>query len=373
MTAENGEKISLAGMSLFWSTAEDVTNFYNAETIDFLADEWEIDIIRTAMGVKESWDGGRGYVDSPDTQKEMIKNVIDAAIANDIYVIVDWHTHYAENYIDEAVTFFSEISEEYGHNDHIIYEIYNEPIWQSWTTIKSYAETVIDAIREKDPDNLIIVGSREWSQRVDEAAADPIEDDNVAYTIHFYAGTHGQFLRDRASQAMEDGIPIFVTEWGTVSADGNGGVNTSETNAWIEFMKDNHISHANWSVGDKNESSAIINVNKGIHGLKNDDLTTSGILVKSIIQDQEVTLSVADIEKYQSNMTFYPNPTNGLVTISENLKDYEYRIVNALGQRMTNSASNTSTIDLSDYAKGIYILALIKDGKTVKKELLIKK
>ncbi|GIR30139.1 MAG: hypothetical protein CM15mP44_4220 [Candidatus Neomarinimicrobiota bacterium] len=53
-------------------------------------------------------------------------------------------------------------------------------------TLKPYALNVISAIREIDPDNLIVVGTPEWSQRVDLAAEDPItEYTNIAYTLHF--------------------------------------------------------------------------------------------------------------------------------------------------------------------------------------------
>lgn len=372
VTAENGEKISLAGMSLFWSIAGDVTDFYNAETIEFLANNWGVSIIRAAMGVNESWDGGRGYIDNPSLQKAKIKKVIDAAIANDIYVIVDWHSHDAENYTTQAVQFFSEIAEEYGDNDHIIYEIYNEPIWQPWSTIKSYSETVIAAIRAKDPDNLIIVGSREWSQRVDEAAANPISDSNLAYTLHFYAGTHKQSLRDRAAQAMRDGIAIFVTEWGTVSADGNGGVDTAETDQWVKFMQDNFISHANWSVSDKNESSGIILSGKGINGLKNGELSTSGEILKDLISDQRSTLSTNDFNFANNTLTVFPNPTSDIVTIPNELKNEQFMIADLSGTVLESFSSENETISFSKYPAGIYILQLRKEGKVISSGLVMK-
>ena len=69
---KNGEVTSLAGNSLFWSNAGDTSDFYNAETVNHLADDWNSSIIRVAMGVKESWDEGRGYIDSPAAQKAKI-------------------------------------------------------------------------------------------------------------------------------------------------------------------------------------------------------------------------------------------------------------------------------------------------------------
>ncbi len=372
VTAENGNKISLAGTSLFWSNAGDTSDYYNAETINFLSENWGIGIVRAAMGVKETWDEGRGYIDSPAVQKEKIKKVIDAAIANNIYVIVDWHTHEAERYTTEAVQFFSEIAEEYGTYDHIIYEVYNEPITQNWNTIKSYSETVIDAIREKDPDNLIIVGNREWSQRVDEAAASPINDVNTAYTLHFYSGTHKQWLRDRVSLAMTNGIAIFVTEWGSTNADGNGGVDTEETERWINFLKENHISHLNWSISDKLESSSIINFQKGLDGLKNDELSTSGQLVKDLILDQRITLSIDEFNFKSGALTVYPNPTSDFIFIPKIFQKEQFIITDINGKILEFVSPKSDTINLSKYPTGIYILQLRKAGEVISSELVLK-
>lgn len=282
---QNNNAVSLAGNSLFWSNAGDSSDFYNANTVNYLADNWNSSIIRVAMGVKESWDGGTGYIDSPIAQKNKIKKVIDAAIAKGIYVIIDWHTHEAEKYQEESVAFFREMAELYGDKDNVIYEIYNEPINQSWSTVKAYATEVINAIRSKDSDNLIIVGSPKWSQDVDIASQDPIADNNTAYTLHFYAGTHTEFLRNKAKIALNNGVAIFVTEWGAVNADGRGDASIPETQEWMRFLKENKISHVNWAVSDKAEGASIVNSGKGVSGLQNDDLTETGVFIKDIIKN----------------------------------------------------------------------------------------
>ncbi|MEM8967926.1 MAG: endoglucanase, partial [Bacteroidota bacterium] len=51
---KNGDPISLAGNSLFWSNAGDGADYYNSTTVSHLADDWNSSIVRAAMGVKET-------------------------------------------------------------------------------------------------------------------------------------------------------------------------------------------------------------------------------------------------------------------------------------------------------------------------------
>lgn len=78
------------------------------------------------------------------------------------------------------------------------------------------------------------------------------------YTLHFYAGTHGSWLRDKAQKALDKGLPLFVSEFGISDASGNGSLNKTEGNAWIRFLNKNKISYLGWSLCNKAESSALI-------------------------------------------------------------------------------------------------------------------
>jgi len=174
------------------------------------------------------------------------------------------------------------------HLFHIIYEIYNEPLRISWDdVVKPYSERVIAAIRKIDANNLIIVGTTTWSQDVDIASKNPIVGfSNIAYTLHFYAGTHKEGLRKKAQVALDNGIAIMVTEWGTVNANGDGGANAESVAEWMAFMKKNNLSHCNWAVDDKKEGASIVKPGanpKG--GWTDEDLTESGKLTKSYIVD----------------------------------------------------------------------------------------
>jgi len=172
-------------------------------------------------------------------------------------VIIDWHSHHIR--LDEAKGFFQTVAEKYKDYPNIIYEIFNEPAYNNWDEVKAYSEEVIKTIREIDKKNVILVGSPHWDQDVDKPAADPITGyDNIMYTLHFYAATHKQDLRDRATAALQKGLPIFVSECAGMEASGDGQVNMEEWQAWLQWMGENHISWATWSVSDKNETCSMI-------------------------------------------------------------------------------------------------------------------
>jgi endoglucanase len=280
-----GQIASFSGNSLFWSNnGWGGEKYYNADVVNWLKRDWKSNIVRVAMGVEESG----AYLQDPVGNKAKVRAVVEAAIANDMYVIIDWHTHHAEQYRDQAIGFFQEMARSYGNNPHVIYEIYNEPLQVSWSnTIKPYAEAVAGAIRAIDPDNLIIVGTPQWSQHVDDASRDPITRfKNIAYTLHFYAGSHGQGLRDWAQTALNNNAALFVTEWGAVDASGDGAVNYGETNAWVDFLKRNQISNANWSLNDKAEgASALVGGANAHGGWASNQLTASGALARDIIRN----------------------------------------------------------------------------------------
>ncbi len=283
---QHQKKISLAGPSLYWSNngwaGED---FYHKQVVSNVSQQWHASIIRIAMGA----DFKGSYLSHPKENLKKVETVIEAAVENGLYVIVDWHSHHAENHTEQATKFFQYIAEKYGHLPNIIYEIYNEPLqdtdWHS--VIKPYSNKVISAIRAIDNDNIILVGSQTWSQDVDISAKDPIIGfSNIAYTLHFYAGTHKDDIRAKAQVALDAGLALFVSEWGTVDANGNGNVDYEETEKWLAFMKKNKLSHCSWSLSQKEESSAMFKPNANILSTWSDsDLTENGLYLQNIIRE----------------------------------------------------------------------------------------
>ena len=282
---QNNNIVSFAGNSFFWSNSGfGAEKYYTSGAVEWLQEDWGSTIVRAAMGVDEFG----GFLSDPQGNRNRVTTIVDAAIDNGMYVIIDWHSHHAEDFQGSAISFFREMAQRYGQHPNVIYEIYNEPITRDWSnTIKPYSEAVIAAIRAIDPDNLIIVGTPFFSQDVDVASLDPITGhSNLAYTLHFYAGTHGDSLREKAETAMNNGLALMVTEWGTVNADGNGSVDFASTEEWLMFMDLHGMSHCNWSVHDKVEGASVLRPNANPNGgWSQSDLTTSGQYVRGIIQE----------------------------------------------------------------------------------------
>jgi endoglucanase len=275
---QQGNTVVLQGVSYGWHNWW--PRFYNKETVKWLRDDWGCTVVRAAMGVEPKM----GYMDSAAWSKAKIESVIEGAILNDIYVIIDWHSHGIQ--LEAAKTFFKEMAQKYGKQPHVIYEIFNEPVKDSWPVIKNYSIEVIKTIREIDPDNIILVGNPHWDQDIHLVADDPITGfSNLMYTLHFYADTHGKELRDKGDYALGKNIPVFVSESAGMSASGNGPINYAEWQKWIDWMKKNQISMICWSIADKNESCSMLKESAGSEGKwAENDLKESGIKTRELIR-----------------------------------------------------------------------------------------
>ena len=256
----SGNEVSVQGMSLFWSISSDVGSpFWTSDIVSGLVQKQNIQIIRAPMGVDEDWGSGN-YFTKEGYYQGLMNTVVQAAIDNDIYVIIDYHSHKASDNVDNAKKFFGYMAQKWGKKDNVIFEIFNEPTSQSWGTIKTYADAVVSTIRQYS-DNLIIVGNRSWDQYPSDAIGNEVSDskNNIAYTFHFYAGSHSTGNEGaNAVRAMNSGLSVFVSEWGTVNADGDGGV-SNNSSTWLSWMKDHKLSGANWAVSNKNEGASYFN------------------------------------------------------------------------------------------------------------------
>lgn len=281
---QHGVPPQLRGISFSWSLWQG-QKYYTPEVVDWLCQDFKVSLIRVSMGVEPEG----GYLDQPEFQKQLITPVVDQALKNGIYVLLDWHDHHAEKNIAEAKAFFSEMARKYGQNPQVIFEIFNEPERQSWETVKNYSIQLIAEIRKYAPKNLIVIGSPHWDQHVNRAADDPIvEFENLCYSFHFYASDdyHQDALRQKADYALAKGLPLFVTEWGVGEANGDGRFDVERTNIWIKWMEDNRLSWACWNLTDKAETTAFLKSGASAKGnWSEEDLTPNGIFIRLLLRE----------------------------------------------------------------------------------------
>jgi len=235
---------------------------YGSTALDTLADDWRADVLRLAMYVDAD-----GYVTNPDGLTTRVENLVDETERRGMYAIVDFHTLDPGDpnlHTQDAKTFFGEVAPRFADKKNVIYEITNEPNGVSWEQIHTYADQVIPVIRAADPDAVIVVGTRGWSSlgvsdgaTSAEIVADPIDDPNVMYTFHFYAASHGDQYRNEVRTAAAT-LPIFVTEFGTVTYSGDGTVDLTSTTTWLDLLDELKISYVNWTFSDADETSAAL-------------------------------------------------------------------------------------------------------------------
>ena len=216
LTDESGNIIQLRGVSthgISW-----FPDYVNYDAFATLRDDWGANVVRIAMYPEEY----NGYLSGGDKAalKQIIDNGVNYATQLGMYVIIDWHVlNYAPSrHTQEACDFFAEMASKYSGHDNVIYEICNEPVGADWNAdIKPYAETVIGTIRQFDDHALILVGTNTWSQDVDSVVGNMLDDGNVMYVAHFYAGTHKENIRNKISKALNLSVSaVYVMHQATV-------------------------------------------------------------------------------------------------------------------------------------------------------------
>jgi endoglucanase len=250
LVGSGGEPVQLKGMSSMWLNWDNAGFAQDKEGLRWMRDNWGLTVFRAAMGITEAGsylNGGREQMEAK------VRRVVENAIELGLYVIIDWHDHDAEDHPADAAEFFGRMAADYGSYPNVLYETYNEPLQVSWSEVlKPYHTEVLAAIRAQDADNIVILGTPQWSQRVDQAAADRVEGDNLMYTVHFYACEHRAQIRQFAATAFNMGVPMFVTEWGATAADGgrdrNGQVCAADADEWHTFMNLTGLSWAAWKL-----------------------------------------------------------------------------------------------------------------------------
>ena len=289
--------------------------YASKDTIKTLRDTWGINVIRLAMYTSD-YDGYCvGGQDNQQKLKDIIDEAVNAATENDMYAIIDWHIlndNDPNEYKAEAIQFFGEMVRKYESNDNVIYEICNEPNGDTtWSDIRKYANEIIPVIRNVDEDAVILVGTPEWSSDLESPINRPLKFDNIMYTYHFYAGSHHSAERAELMDALEEELPVFISEYGLVNADGDGDVDMDEADEWLGLIKEYGLSSCMWNLSNKDEGSALINADcSKTADFSIDDVTWEGMRLLEAIANYKntsvqegVSVEKESVKKVDKNTT----------------------------------------------------------------------
>ncbi|RKT55928.1 glycoside hydrolase family 5 protein [Saccharothrix australiensis] len=256
---KHGKPIQLRGMSthgIQW-----YAKCVKSQSLDALAEDWKADVLRISMYIQDD-----GYEEDPRKFTDLVHSYIEEATKRGMYALVDWHQldpGDPNHNLSHAKTFFKEIARRHKDKTNIIYDIANEPNEVSWSRVKSYAEKVIPVIRAEDSDSLVLVGTHGWStfgysdgKDPQEVVKNPVSAQNIMYTFHFYAADHGSDYLGVLSK-VSDQVPVFVTEFGTQEASGDGPNDFKQAQKYIDLMNAKKISWVNWNFSDDHRSGAV--------------------------------------------------------------------------------------------------------------------
>ena len=257
-----GRPVVMRGISIGWHNLW--PRFYNSEAVVRLHDDWGCGLFRAAIGADDldellnDTTYHPGFITDPQGALQKLFAVVDGAVSCGAYIIVDWHSHVL--HLEEATEFFTAVAERYKGVPNVIYELFNEPVGDSWTDLKAYAESLIATITSIDASHpLILMGCPRWDQAIGEPAADPITSyDNVMYTMHFYAGTHKEWLREATDSAMAAGLPVFISECASMTASGDGPLDLDSWKEWTDWASARGLNMVLWSFSDKDESCSML-------------------------------------------------------------------------------------------------------------------
>lgn len=388
---KNGYQIQLRGMSthgLQW-----FENCITDKSLDVLANQWGADILRLSMYVHED-----GYLTNPPYFRALIDKIVDKLLQRGIYCLIDWHQLDPGDPnadIDSARTFFQYMSAKHGSKGHVLYDICNEPNGTAvtWPVITKYANEIIPIIRKNDPQSVIIVGTPYWASRPDQVIGALLPYDNIMYTMHFYAADHKEEYRNYTVKAIEGGVPVFVTEFGTQERTGDGPNDFTSSQLWLDLLAKYKISWTNWNYSDDFRSGAVWKTGTSNSGQWTDaNLKEAGTWIKQHISnppDDFISTAVSKMSK-QTSTNFKILITGKFKTnaVSFSLpQTMQYSDENTLLQLLFYGVSgkkiNAQTVQLrssgvvdaatevtQNLSSGMYVVVLCNQGRLIGQKIV---
>ncbi len=325
---ERNEEVRLTGIGGGNYGAEITDNALEVNK-DSLASikNWGANVYRVFINSRKSWT--LNYIDHEDEYIEIVKNVIDAAIENDMYIILNWDPYgNIDNddnnpFTNYALDFFTRIARLYPNDAHIIFELWNEPTENTKSeAYLNHMNTIIPAIREISKDSLILTS---YIGGINNLKNNLLPYDNLMYVVHNYMNALKSTTLDNIANALDNNIPIFITEWGAMGIGANyrkEEIMVAQANAFLKFLNSHNLSYSYFSFGavisDSDIQYGIVKKGQWRNDLANCSLTINGKFAKAILSNSFITNKNLMME---NSGDFYQNEKHGHTYRSLEYKD----------------------------------------------------
>nr|WP_255670498.1 glycoside hydrolase family 5 protein [Mucilaginibacter sp. UR6-11] len=128
-----------------------------------------------------------------DSAFKRIDKVVGLCRLYRLKLIIDYHYGQLNdsNYLTETpkiINSWLTVTRRYIHEnpDNVLFEIYNEPARINPRVWKDAAYNIVTAIRKVDKKRTLIVGASNFNSIYELSRSEPLADDNIIYTVHFY-------------------------------------------------------------------------------------------------------------------------------------------------------------------------------------------
>ncbi len=195
--------------------------------LQVLVDEWNVNIVRIPVH-PDLYQHNLGYLE------KYVDPIVAWAKELEIYILLGYHAHgnirtgaselpvwkdtppWRGNPFNAnrelAHKYSKEAAERYKDDFHVLYSIFNEPVFIDWSTWKQEAEALIDVIRNVQPEAIVMVSGVNWGYDLSEALIRPIPCEGVIYETHPYPWSGNNWTVWTAELALR--YPVFLGEWG---------------------------------------------------------------------------------------------------------------------------------------------------------------
>jgi len=168
--------------------------------------------------------------DEPNNEAtyDLLREAVDYCAEKDIYAIICWNYKTSVvSKVEETDAFWTFMAPRFANDSHVLFEIFNEPNDdvsggdpEDWLSIRDYMQNWVDLVRTYAPHNLVLVSGANWTHAIGPAATYPIDDGNVVYVSHIYAGSLDTWATGNITTCAAV-YPVMVTAWGYSLADAN--------------------------------------------------------------------------------------------------------------------------------------------------------